>query len=66
VNTGSVTLRTDSGEPWSLDFEIDGNRALPIRYVWCGFRVVDAPPEHVVDRLYQLAEEYVRDQVCCE
>jgi hypothetical protein len=59
----SVTLRSAQGEPWSMDFEIDGDRPLPIRYLWCGFRVVDSPPEHVADQLYELAVQHVSERL---
>lgn len=46
-----------------MDFEIDGHRALPIRFIWCGFRVVDSPPPHVVEGLYTLADRYCAERI---
>lgn len=61
--TATVRLRSETGEPWSMDFEIDGHRALPIRFIWCGFRVVDSPPPHVVEGLYTLADRYCAERI---
>lgn len=62
MNTATVRLRSETGEPWAMEFEIDGERALPIRFIWCGFGVIDRPPEHVTEALHKLAHRYCAER----